>query len=92
MISISSFCSSHGFGYYFKSFRGMEVSYSLLVFSFTVLQEKVKYYDIATEKREEFHRAMTEYTKRVVPSFLLILFSLLFNTSQCPTGPFVEHH
>ncbi|CAG7907856.1 hypothetical protein BRARA_D02092 [Brassica rapa] len=28
-------------------------------------EEKVKYYDIATEKREEFHRAMTEYTKRV---------------------------
>ncbi|CAH2059424.1 unnamed protein product [Thlaspi arvense] len=28
-------------------------------------EEKVKYYDIATEKREEFHRAMTEYTKRM---------------------------
>ncbi|KAG2309021.1 hypothetical protein Bca52824_028769 [Brassica carinata] len=28
-------------------------------------EEKVKYYDIATEKREEFHRAMTDYTKRV---------------------------
>ncbi|CAH8365647.1 unnamed protein product [Eruca vesicaria subsp. sativa] len=28
-------------------------------------EEKVTYYDIATEKREEFHRAMTEYTKRV---------------------------
>ncbi|XP_024003780.1 high mobility group B protein 14 [Eutrema salsugineum] len=28
-------------------------------------EEKVKYYDIATEKREEFQRAMTEYTKRM---------------------------
>ncbi|CAN8316181.1 unnamed protein product [Cochlearia groenlandica] len=28
-------------------------------------EEKVKYYDIATEKREEFHREMTEYTKRM---------------------------
>ncbi|KAL1207345.1 High mobility group B protein 14 [Cardamine amara subsp. amara] len=28
-------------------------------------EEKVKYYDIATVKREEFHRSMTEYTKRM---------------------------
>ncbi|KFK36336.1 hypothetical protein AALP_AA4G109500 [Arabis alpina] len=28
-------------------------------------EEKVKYYDIATEKREEFHRAMTDFTKRM---------------------------
>ncbi|CAA7013757.1 unnamed protein product [Microthlaspi erraticum] len=28
-------------------------------------EEKVKYYDIATEKRQEFHRTMTEYTKRM---------------------------
>lgn len=28
------------------------------------LQEKVKYYDIATEKRAEFEKAMIEYNKK----------------------------
>lgn len=27
-------------------------------------EEKVKYYDIATQKRAEFDRAMAEYTRR----------------------------
>lgn len=52
----------------------------------------MKYYDIATEKREEFHRAMTEYTKRMVPFFLsFFLFLLNFYSLQCPTDPVVEH-
>jgi hypothetical protein len=29
-------------------------------------QEKVKYYDIATEKRAEFEKAMAEYNKKKV--------------------------
>jgi len=31
-----------------------------------ILQEKVQYYDIATEKRAEFDRATTEYNKKMV--------------------------
>jgi len=30
------------------------------------LQEKVQYYDVATEKRAEFDRAMSEYNKKIV--------------------------
>ncbi|KAL0740532.1 hypothetical protein Bca4012_082045 [Brassica carinata] len=42
-----------------------EVTFRSAVADFNLHYEKVKYYDIATEKREEFHRAMTDYTKRV---------------------------
>jgi hypothetical protein len=38
------------------------------------LQEKVKYYDIATEKRAEFETAMIEYNKKkvcIAPVFFL---------------------
>lgn len=34
-------------------------------------QEKVQYYDIATEKRAEFDKAMAEYKKRKVSSSAL---------------------
>ena len=35
-------------------------------FHFIHLQEKVKYYDIATEKRAEFEKARIEYNKKKV--------------------------
>lgn len=43
---------------------GFECMKYLLVCWF--YQEKVKYYDIATEKRAEFDRAMAEYIRRKV--------------------------
>lgn len=43
-------------------------------------QEKVQYYDIATEKRAEFDRAMTEYNKKMVTnlSYSWLVNRLLF--------------
>lgn len=43
-------------------------------------QEKVKYYDIATEKRAEFEKAMAEYNKKKVHTIhdFFLVASILF--------------
>ncbi|KAF8675780.1 hypothetical protein HU200_047268 [Digitaria exilis] len=40
------------------------MAFEKISFSFIHLQEKVKYYDMATEKRAEFDKAMIEYNKK----------------------------
>lgn len=56
-------------------------------------QEKVQYYDIATEKRAEFDRAMADYIKRKVftPNYLLS-FLAYFKISMFSFGYYILHH
>lgn len=55
-----------------------------IVYSFNnncILQEKVQYYDIATEKRREFDGAMAEFNKKMVSN---LSFSWLVRNSCLP--------
>lgn len=55
-------------------------------------QEKVQYYDIATEKRAEFDRAMADYIKRKVFSTDYLLFSFAYLICLYSFSNYIHHN
>lgn len=61
----------------------MKFDFQKISFSFIHLQEKVKYYDMATEKRAEFDKAMIEYNKKKVYTMRAFSFHNLYVPFIC---------
>ena len=78
--------------YVAKTARQYIMLHILLMLTFSpcsLHQEKVKYYDLATERRAEFEKAMAQYNKKKVSVVHVCAYFILFFIHLiifCPTS------